>query len=167
MYEFEVVLKKGSRRPVVTKETAIPNMESVSGESPDMVVDAMRIACRGLDSYPEEHVYVVALNARNKVIGYFLLSVGTERVSFVSTRIVFQKALLVGASSIILIHTHPSGDVTASKEDIAVTNALRNAGEVIGVPLLDSIIVGDGKIFSFMAEGMMDCNEMRSDIVAG
>ena len=92
---------------------------------------------------PEEYMYMICMNSKNKVIGVFEVSHGTVSASLVSPREVFQKALLANAVSIILMHNHPSGDTTASREDIEVTKRLVEAGKIVGVEVLDHIIVGD------------------------
>lgn len=92
---------------------------------------------------PEEYMYMICMNVKNKILGVFEISHGTVNVSLVSPREVFQKALLANAVSIILMHNHPSGDCTPSREDIEVTKRLVEAGKIIGIEVLDHIIVGD------------------------
>ena len=92
---------------------------------------------------PEEYMYMICMNVKNKILGVFEISHGTVNVSLVSPREVFQKALLANAVSIILMHNHPSGDCTASREDIEVTKRLVEAGKIIGIDVLDHIIIGD------------------------
>ena len=92
---------------------------------------------------PEEYMYMICMNTKNKVIGVFEISHGSVNASIVTPREVFQKALLANAVNIILMHNHPSGDCTASREDIEVTKRLVEAGKVVGVDVLDHIIIGD------------------------
>jgi DNA repair protein RadC len=92
---------------------------------------------------PEEHMYMICMNTKNKVTGVFEISHGNVNSSIVGTREVFQKALLANAVSIILMHNHPSGDPTPSREDIEVTRRLVEAGKILGVQVLDHIIIGD------------------------
>lgn len=92
---------------------------------------------------PEEYMYMICMNTKNKIIGVFEISHGSVNSSIVSPREVFQKALLANAVSIILMHNHPSGDSTPSREDIEVTKRLVEAGKIVGVEVLDHIIVGD------------------------
>lgn len=91
----------------------------------------------------EEYLYLICLNTKNKVIGVFELTHGTVNSSLFSVREVFQKALLANAVSIILMHNHPSGDPTPSRQDIEVTKRTSEAGNLIGIELLDHIVVGD------------------------
>lgn len=92
---------------------------------------------------PEEYMYMICMNVKNKVIGIFEISHGTVNASLVSPREVFQKALLANAVSIILMHNHPSGDPTPSREDIEITKRLVDAGNIVNVEVLDHIIIGD------------------------
>lgn len=92
---------------------------------------------------PEEYMYMLCMNTKNKVTGIFEISHGSVNSSIVTPREVFQKALLANAVSIILMHNHPSGDCTASREDVEVTKRLVEAGKIVGVEVLDHIIVGD------------------------
>lgn len=91
----------------------------------------------------EEYLYMICMNTKNKVIGVFEVSHGNVNSSILGAREVFQKALLANAVSIILIHNHPSGDPTPSRQDIEITKRIAEAGTLIGVELLDHIIVGD------------------------
>ena len=77
------------------------------------------------------------------MIGVFELSHGTVDSSLITSREVFMKALLCGASGIILAHNHPSGDVSPSKMDMQVMTKIKDAGEILSVPLLDFIICGE------------------------
>ena len=92
---------------------------------------------------PEEYMYMICMNTKNKIIGVFEISHGSVNSSIVSPREVFQKALLANAVSIIVMHNHPSGDPTPSREDVEVTKRLVEAGKIVGVEVLDHIIIGD------------------------
>ena len=91
----------------------------------------------------EEYMHMICLNTKKKVIGVFEISHGNVNSSIVGTREVFQKALLANAVSIILLHNHPSGDCTPSREDIEVTKRLVEAGKLIGIEVLDHLVMGD------------------------
>lgn len=92
---------------------------------------------------PEEYMYMICMNTKNRVIGVFEISHGNVNSSIVSPREIFQKALLANAVSIIVMHNHPSGDPKPSREDIEVTKRIVEAGKIVGVQVLDHIIVGD------------------------
>ena len=103
------------------------------------------IAINGLQVHQQtiESFYTFTLDTKNKVTGIFEVSRGTLNASIVHPRDVFQRAILQNANSIILMHNHPSGDPAPSQEDINTTNRLQEAGEIIGIKVLDHIIVGD------------------------
>ncbi len=96
----------------------------------------------------EEYVYELCLNSKLKPVGIFEVSHGTVNQSLISPREFYQKALLAGAAYVIAIHNHPSGCCTPSSEDHKITRKLKEAGQMIGVPLIDFIIIGDER-FSF------------------
>ena len=83
------------------------------------------------------------LNTKTKLIGETIISKGTVNAAIISPRELFIEALQKGAVSIILLHNHPSGDPTPSKEDIIITKQIQEAGELLGVNLLDHIIIGN------------------------
>lgn len=91
----------------------------------------------------EEHMYMLCLNNKLMMTGVFEISHGNVSSSIVGSREVFQKALLANAVSIVLLHNHPSGDTTPSREDIQVTERLVEAGKLIGIQVLDHLIIGD------------------------
>lgn len=108
----------------------------------------------GMTSQAEERFYMLAVNAKSKIIGIFKISHGTVSASLAGPREVFMRALLIGATRIIIVHNHPSQDVTPSREDILVTSRFKEAGNLVGVPLADHIIVGSG-YYSFREEGLL------------
>ena len=98
----------------------------------------------------EEHFYILMLNTQNNVIGEKRISKGILDASIVHPREVFKPAIRNSASKIILVHNHPSGDSTPSAEDNEITRRLKEAGEGLGIKVVDSIIVGDGKFWSWV-----------------
>ena len=104
-----------------------------------------------------EHFVILALNTRNQISGIHTVSVGSLDTSIVHPRGAFKFAILSNASSIILAHTHPSGDTTPSSEDIELTKRLQKAGEVLGIDVLDHIIIGhDNNYLSFRSKGIIE-----------
>jgi DNA repair protein RadC len=85
------------------------------------------------------------LDGKNRIIAMDIVSIGSLNQSIVHPREVFKTALLSSAAAIIMVHQHPTGDPSPSSEDIAITRRLKEAGEIIGVKVLDHIIVGDGE----------------------
>jgi DNA repair protein RadC len=102
----------------------------------------------------QEHVILLLLNTKNRVIQQSTLTKGTLDASLLHPREVFREAIRHSASSIILAHNHPSGDPTPSSEDIQMTNRLHQAGQLLGIDLLDHVILGDGRWVSLKAQGV-------------
>ena len=105
--------------------------------------DAVRLASAILAGTTVEHVLALHFDTKRKLIGVQVVSVGTLDASLVSPREVFKGSFLSNASGLILAHNHPSGDPTPSGEDRALSDRLRQAGELLGVTLLDFVIVTD------------------------
>ncbi len=101
----------------------------------------------------QEYVYCLYLDSKKKIIKEKLLYIGTINYSMVHPRDIFKEAYLSCATAIICIHNHPTGDVTPSKEDYAMTYQLKQAGELLGIPLLDHIIIGRNRYYSFFENG--------------
>ena len=91
----------------------------------------------------QEKVILLCLNSRLEIIQEKLLFIGSGDASMLETKEVFQLTLRCGANRIILIHNHPSGDCTPSRDDMASTLAISKAGKIIGINVLDHIIIGD------------------------
>ena len=106
-----------------------------------------------LNSQAEEVFGFLTLDIKSKITGAFEVSRGSINKSIVSPREVFKRAILNNACGIILGHNHPSGDITASDEDIKITEKLIEAGEIIGIKIVDHIIVGDNQYCSLREEG--------------
>jgi DNA repair protein RadC len=107
-----------------------------------------------------ETFVVVPLDGKNKPLGFHVVSVGTLTASLVHPREVFKIALLENAAAIVLAHNHPSGDPTPSTEDITITSRLVQAGELLGVRILDHVIVGEGRrYYSFVDHDALPSNE--------
>jgi DNA repair protein RadC len=102
-----------------------------------------------------EHFVVLLLNQKNRVLGLHTVSVGSLTSSVVHPRETFKAAILANAAAIICGHNHPSGDCQPSKEDRAITTRLVEAGKLLGISVLDHIVVGDGRYFSFADEGLL------------
>ena len=103
----------------------------------------------------QEHFVCLFLNTKNHVIGKQTVFVGSLDSSIVHPREVFKEAIRRSSASVICLHNHPSGDPTPSREDIAITRTLREAGELVGISLLDHVIIGDGKYVSLKEQGYL------------
>ena len=116
--------------------------------------DAAHFALHIMKPYPVEHFAVMLLDIKNHIKGFKDVSIGSLSASIVHPREVFNVAVTERAASIILFHNHPSGDPSPSREDVGVTERLVNAGHIMDIHVLDHIIIGGGKFFSFKEEGL-------------
>ena len=103
----------------------------------------------------QEYFKILLLNTKNHVLKQIDITKGTLNASIVHPRDVFSEPIRNKCASIILIHNHPSGDPSPSREDIAVTNRLVEAGKILGIEVLDHIIIGDGVYCSLKERGMI------------
>ena len=127
-------------------------VEAVTISSPG---DAASLMMEEMRHYLREHFCVVLLDTKNKVLGVEEISVGSLNTSLVHPREVFRPAIRKACASIILIHNHPSGDPTPSREDLDVTRRLFEAGQLVGIEVLDHVVIGDGRFISFREKGLM------------
>lgn len=102
-----------------------------------------------------EQVMLLMLNTKNKILKDMVVSTGTVNTSIMPVREVFVQALKYEAVNIILLHNHPSGDPTPSSEDIRVTKRMIEAGNLVGITLMDHIIIGDNRYMSMKEQGLM------------
>ncbi|CAN5469789.1 DNA repair protein RadC [soil metagenome] len=102
-----------------------------------------------------EHFIAVLMDARSVVLRNAVIHVGTLTMSVVGPREVFREAIADGAASIIVVHNHPSGDPTPSPEDIDITRQLVNIGQILDIPVLDHVIIGERRHVSLLELRMM------------
>jgi DNA repair protein RadC len=95
------------------------------------------------------------LDTKNKILREEIVSIGSLTASIVHPRDTFKAAIRESAAAVIFIHNHPSGDIKPSRENILLTKRLVQAGEVLGIQVLDHIIIGDGCHFSFKDNGLL------------
>ena len=103
----------------------------------------------------KEHFYCVMLNAKGEILEEKEISVGDLNSSTVHPREVFAGAVKRSAGSMVCVHNHPSGTPEPSRDDIDTTKRLVQAGQLMGIPIIDHIIIGDGKYMSMKAEGLI------------
>ncbi len=103
----------------------------------------------------QESFIALYLDNKNGVVGWSKISMGTVSETIVHPRDVFRVAVRENAVSIILVHNHPTGNTEPSREDLATTNRLVDAGKVIGIGILDHVIIGDNKYYSLKEGGHM------------
>ena len=140
-------------RTVLIKEKAV-NYRTDEFSRPALVAELLN-SVASLNVMGEEHCYMLGLNNKGKLIGLFFISKGTVNMTCLNPREVFMRALLIGASSIVLCHNHPSGNPEPSRQDMEMTKRFKEAGELLGLPVMDHIIIGGSSYYSFMERGLL------------
>ena len=128
--------------------------ETKLADSPQRVVEVVR-AYWGEGELDREHLVCLVLNARSQVVAVNTVSVGTLSASLVHPREVFKPAVVLGAAGVVVVHNHPSGDSSPSADDRDTTRRLVRAGEIMGIPLLDHVIIAADSSFSFREHGLI------------
>lgn len=117
--------------------------------------DAADILSEQLRYLQKEHFICLFLDTKNQIIAQETLSMGSLNASIVHPREVFRAAIKCSSASIVCAHNHPSGDPSPSPEDITLTARLVQAGEIVGIDVLDHLIIGDGRYVSLKEKGLM------------
>ena len=141
MHIREMRVSYGRRLPVEGQRLNIKNAREIGA-----------VMAPVLEKEVVEVCYVLCLTTRTGLIRYHQLSRGGVSTTLVYPREVYQAALLANAASIVLVHNHPSSDPTPSPDDFAVTQRVKDAGELIGIELLDHIIIGHAGRFVSIRE---------------
>jgi DNA repair protein RadC len=129
-----------------------PSLPKMAMTSPQIVADYYMPDLRHAK---EEYFFVILLNIKNKLISSEIISKGSLSCTTVHPREAYKVAISKSAHSIIALHNHPSGDPTPSQSDILLTKRLYEVGELIGIPLMDHIIIGDGCFKSLKEESCL------------
>lgn len=138
-------------RTMMVKEGAISAEQKQIG-SPKDVYNVVRDYLQYAD---REYFLVLMLNTKNCVNKVHVASIGTLNSSLVHPREVFKVAIIANAAAVVLVHNHPSGNVTPSHEDIKITHRLVEASKIIGIEILDHVIIGDNCWCSMKEQGIL------------
>lgn len=122
--------------------------------NPDRVCQMMQEEL-DLENCDKEYFIAIYLDRKIKVNACSIISIGGLHSSIVHPREVFKPALLTSSAGVILVHNHPTGDPAPSQEDIEVTRRLSEAGNILGIEVMDHIIIGAGRHLSFKAKGLL------------
>ena len=142
------------RKSILVKEASTNYSQEQQLNSPSKIVDMFNHIFNA-SKLAEEYAWVLAMDSKNHCIGVFELSHGTVNMSFVGLREIFIRLCLVGAANFVLIHNHPSGDPTPSKQDIIMTRRIKEVSDLIDIPLIDHIVIGDKRYTSFKQKGLL------------
>lgn len=136
-------------RVMMVKDAPIVMAEPLRGPAGLAAIVAAHV--QGL---PREAVYSIPLDARRRPLAVVQVSVGTLTQSLAHPREIFQPVFFANGAALAVLHSHPSGDPLPSTDDHSLTRRLREAAEILGIPLVDHIIVGaEGKFFSYADSG--------------
>ncbi|MGN7471069.1 RadC family protein [Brevibacillus sp. SAFN-007a] len=134
----------------LAKALTIPVHNQVSIQTPKDVFDFLEPELR---YQTKEHFICLFLNTKNRLICKETVSIGSLNAAIVHPREVFRAAIKRCSASLICAHNHPSGDATPSTEDLILTKRLREAGEIIGIEVLDHVIIGGNRFYSLKENG--------------
>ena len=131
---------------VVMEGDPLPARRGVT--RPADVLALVDVLARKMRRSDREHFVTIHLDARNCYLSHEIVSVGSLNASLVHCREVFKAAILSSAASVICVHNHPSDDPAPSREDIDLTKRLVQAGEILGIELIDHVVVGPSRFLS-------------------
>ena len=142
MYEYTILLDKTTRHPYMVEDRKVdyPNVKRM--DDPDQIV-RMMVSVYKMSEKAEEYMYMLTMNKKCDITGVFMIGKGDVSTCTCSVRDTMTRALLAGASGIVLVHNHPSGDPTPSDLDMAVTKRIATVGAMLQIELLDSLIIGN------------------------
>lgn len=141
--------------PCLVKGSGVNYPEEKNLDGPAKISNMMRKVFDA-DKKAEEHVWLLSMDSKMKLLGILEVSHGTVNTASVAPREIFIRLLLTGAASFVLVHNHVSGCVEPSKEDVEITKRMSVVGALMNIPLMDHIIIGGLNQFSFKKEKMLD-----------
>ena len=125
-----------------------------AADRPDAIVEMLRRAFKA-DVLPNEHIWEICLNSRLNVVGLFEVGIGATSYCVTDIAGVARNALLTGAAGVVLVHNHPSGNLEASNDDVAMTKRVRDGLELLGIQLQDHLIVSNKGYVSMREDGLI------------
>jgi DNA repair protein RadC len=122
--------------------------------SPEDVPRVARAIYDALDA-DKEHFVLLAMNNKNRVNGFKVISTGSLTASLVHPREVWRAALHLCAAAVVFVHNHPTGEPAPSPEDIDITRRLKETGDLLGIRVLDHVVLGLNRCYSFSDQGLL------------
>lgn len=162
-----VIAMKEKNKLNVVRVKLVEDIPLYSDEIVGCADDAVDILKKELSTYDREVFGIINLDTKNKVLNFNIVSVGTLNSSAAHPRETFKTAILSNSASFIAIHNHPSGFPSPSPEDLLTTQRLYEAGEIIGIEMLDHIIVAENKIFSFAENNLLGKTFKEAKLMLG
>lgn len=151
--KYNVVLNSDKKTELVKESSANYPQLSRSLSGPSIVRDLAEEVFHA-SRMAEEYTWLIATDSVLHLTGVFEISHGSDRIAMLGAREIFTRLFLCGAGRFFLVHNHPSGDTTPSKEDIASTKKILKGSQVLGVELMDHIIVGSDRTYYSFQESM-------------
>lgn len=151
IYSMETYLDD-DRLPVIEKAKICE--EKVTLNNPELIFNFLNKYLR-LGKRTEEYVYLICFDTKSHPLGLFEISHGTVNSAVLSPREIYMKALLCGAANIVMVHNHPSGDVSPSQVDMNAMERIKSVGELLSLLLMDFIICGDISYFSAKKQSIL------------
>ena len=148
-------MKTLKRIELRTRRVRVEEPGAVYGEAVHAPERAADLAAQVLKGEDQEIFLVFLLDIKNQVLGYVEAARGGLDSCPIDPRVIFRAAVLQGAAAIIVVHNHPSGDTEPSKEDVKLTKRLKEAGELLGIAVLDHLVIGDGSYASLAERGLL------------
>lgn len=136
----------------LVKEATSPFHAQTRCQSSEDVYRYFKDICADQD---REHLYALFLDTKHAPIGLNHVAMGTLNTTIVHPREVFKCAILLNAACLVIVHNHPSGDPSPSQEDRILTTRIADAGQLLGITLLDHVVIGNGRYFSFADHGLL------------
>lgn len=133
----------------------------LSDEKVDSPQAAVRVLGKELKDYDREVLCVVNMNTKNRPINASIVSMGILDGALAHPREIMKTAILSNAAQILLLHNHISGEVTPSRQDIALTDRMQKVCDMMGIPLADHVIVGENQYFSFREKSILPMEAVR------
>ena len=147
--------RTAAQRLKLAVELGVAAVMDVTDEKPIQSAEAVYVHLSTMAFSTQEEFVVLGLNSKNRIVVEGLVARGGGNLCAVTPRDVLLPLMLAGAMKGIVAHNHPSGDPTASEEDVVLTRRLVEAGEVVGVPIVDHVIIGRGRFESLREAGLM------------
>lgn len=126
--------------------------QTVRITAPKDIADYMQ----NMEHLEQEEFKIIMLNTKNKIIGQQMISRGTVNATLVAPREIFNPAIKAMATTIILVHNHPSGDPSPSQEDFNMTKRIIKVGKIVGIHVIDHVIIGKNQYYSMKESGFID-----------
>lgn len=158
-------MKRINKNAIYIREvTTRYKVAKTEGEKLKISSDVQKVAKKLLQNLTQETMIILCLDSANKIQAYAVVGIGTISSCLTEPRDLFRFAISANAAKIIIAHNHPSGDPLPSRDDVKLTKRIAMAGELLGIPLLDHVIIGDHDNYSSLRDMGLIPNNLSTDI---